>query len=397
MKNSVPHVGIYGRSNNGKSSFINSLLKQDIAIVSEIAGTTTDPVKKTVEIFGIGPVVLIDTAGYDDNSKLGEKRKSKTFDSIKQIDCAILIITNNTFCETEKSIIKIFKNFHIPYFIIHNKSDLNKLEDKTINKIKQFDSVDIADFNTINISTDEIIKLLKKNIPDSSFKKNNLLDGIVKPSDIVLLVTPIDSEAPSGRMILPQVMSWRSILDNNCICMSVKETELEQFLSLNIKPNLVITDSQVFDYVSKVIPQDIKLTSFSILFSRLKGNFEKFIEGTPFIDKLKDNDNVLILESCTHQVSCEDIGQFKLPNWIKNYSKKNLNFEFISGLSPIPEDFKKYSIIIQCGGCMSTSKQIASRLKIFIDNNIPITNYGMAIAYINGIFSRVVEPFNVLK
>jgi [FeFe] hydrogenase H-cluster maturation GTPase HydF len=392
-KDNKPHIGIFGRRNVGKSSFINRITGQDVAIVSDIAGTTTDPVKKSVEIFGIGPTIIIDTAGIDDIGELGKKRVDKSFEVIKAIDAAILLIANNEFGDFEMQLLQEFNTFDVPYLIVHNKSDIEKLRPKTIKLMNQFGNAIVVDFCTFNSSNDEIISGLINTIPDTAFKKIGLFDGLLQAKDIVLLVTPIDSEAPEGRMILPQVMAWRNVLDNDCICMSVKETELEDFMKLEIKPALVVTDSQAFEQVSKIVPQDILLTGFSIVFSRIKGNFQKFIEGTSMIAKLQDGDKILILESCTHQVSCEDIGRHKLPNWIQKFTGKKLEFDVVAGLAALPQNIDKYVMVIQCGGCMSTRKQIVSRLKPFIDRGIPVTNYGMTIAWLNGIFKRAVKPF----
>ncbi|HBF87482.1 MAG TPA: [FeFe] hydrogenase H-cluster maturation GTPase HydF [Bacteroidales bacterium] len=393
-KDIKPHIGIFGRRNNGKSSFINFLVGQDIAIVSDHAGTTTDPVKKSVEIFGIGPAILVDTAGIDDSGDLGEKRIAKTLEMIKNVDCAIILIANNQFGDYELDLIEILKYNEVPYLIVHNKSDIARLSKETIAKIQQVSAAEFFDFSVKNpINKDVIIEALKRTIPKTAYQNPSLFGGIVKPKDIVLLITPIDSEAPDGRMILPQVMAWRDLLDNDCICMSVKETELEDFMKLGIKPALVVTDSQAFEFVSKLIPQEIPLTGFSIVFSRVKGNSEKYLEGTPHISNLKDGDNVLMLESCTHQVSCEDIGRQKLPNWIKKFTGKEISFDIVSGLSNLPANISEYSLVIQCGGCMATQKQIINRLKTAINEGVPITNYGMAIAYMYGIFERATAPF----
>lgn len=389
-----PHIGIFGRRNNGKSSFINSIVGQDVSIVSDFAGTTTDPVQKTVEIFGVGPVIIIDTAGIDDSGELGLKRVKKTTDVIKNIDVAILLMANNQFDTCEGNLISDFDKYAIPYLIIHNQSDIEKVNQKTIDKVKAFSNTEILEYSVINpINKFQIIEAISKEIPKTAYQKPSLFGNIIKSKDIVLLITPIDSEAPEGRMILPQVMAWRDVLDKSCICISIKETELHDFLKLGIKPNLTVTDSQVFNYVSDILPKDYLLTSFSILFANLKGKLTKYIEGTKHIDFLKDNDKVLILESCTHQVSCEDIGRHKIPNWLKSFTKKELLFEIVSGTTNIPDDIESYALVIQCGGCVATAKQINSRINFFEYKNIPITNYGLTIAFINGIFNRVVEPF----
>jgi len=393
-KDIKPHIGIFGRRNNGKSSMINLLTGQNIAIVSDHAGTTTDPVKKSVEIFGIGPAIIIDTAGIDDEGDLGQLRVQKTMQVIPTIDMAILILVANTFGEYEEHIIKQFQFYEIPFIVVHNKSDIEKMSVEFTEQIKKLTSTNILEFSTSKPEKfDSLVELIKTTMPQSVYVNPSLFEGIIQPKDIVLLVTPIDSEAPEGRMILPQVMAWRDVLDNDCICMSVKETELKDFFQLGIRPALVVTDSQAFDFVSSIVPDDIMLTGFSVVFSRLRGDFEAFLRGTPHIDKLKDGDNVLILESCTHHVSCDDIGRFKIPRWLEKHTGKKLNFEVIAGLAAIDKPIENYSIVIQCGGCMVTKKQLTSRLKPFIHAGIPVTNYGMTIAWVNGIFERVTQPF----
>ncbi len=397
-KDLKPHIGIFGRRNNGKSSFINLLTGQNIAIVSDHPGTTTDPVKKSVEIFGVGPAIIIDTAGIDDIGDLGKLRIEKTLQVIPVIDLGIMLITDNTYGEFEESLVNQFNYYEIPFIIIHNKSDIVPLEKDFSEKILSLLGKKPFSFsNKVHNNFDELVDLIKKTIPETAYAKPSLFKGIVMPKDVVLLVTPIDSEAPEGRMILPQVMAWRDVLDNDCICMSVKETELEDFFKLGIKPALVVTDSQVFNFVSKIVPSDIMLTSFSIVFSKLRGDFEAFLNGTPMIDKLEDGDNLLILESCTHHVSCDDIGRHKIPRWLENHTGKKLNFDIVAGLAAVEKPIHNYKMVIQCGGCMVTRKQIISRLKPFEHANIPITNYGMAIAWVNGIFERVTQPFTKQK
>lgn len=389
-----PHIGIFGRRNNGKSSIINLMTKQQVAIVSDQPGTTTDPVKKSIEIFGIGPAIIVDTAGIDDTGDLGEKRVGKTYDAIKTIDCAIMVIAANEFGFYEKELIKQFKEYTIPYLIVHNKSDLQPLDPLTHEKITEFSKVPVIDFNTIDDQhVNLLIEALKQTIPQTTYQKPSLLGGIVEPDGVVLLVTPIDSEAPDGRMILPQVMAIRDVLDNDCICVVLKETHLKQYFEQNMPvPQLVVTDSQAFAFVNSIVPKEIPLTSFSIVFARMRGDFDQYIKGTPAIASLQHGDKVLILESCSHQVSCEDIGRMKLPKWLKEFTKKDLSFDVVAGLSEI-DAMSNYKLVIQCGGCVVTHKQLINRLKQAIDANIPVSNYGMTIAYVNGIFDRVIEPF----
>jgi [FeFe] hydrogenase H-cluster maturation GTPase HydF len=393
-KDLKPHIGIFGRRNIGKSSLINTMVNQEVAIVSNEPGTTTDPVKKSIEIFGIGPVIITDTAGIDDVGKLGIKRVDKSFSVIPNIDFGILLIANNEFGYFEIKIINEFENYDIPYIIVHGKSDEVKIKSSLRKKIKLISKEHVIEFNIFDkLLLEKLLTLIIKKMPKNAYNQKSLLKGIIKAKELVLLITPIDSEAPEGRMILPQVMALRDVLDNDALCMIVKETELNDFLKLGIKPAIAITDSQVFAEVSKILPPDVMLTSFSIMLARYRGNFEKYIEGTPHIENLKDGDRILMLESCTHQVSCEDIGRYKLPKWLANYTGKKLQFDFAAGLTKFPNLIENYAMIIQCGGCVVTQKQLNNRLLPAVKKQIPVSNYGMAIAYVTGIFERVVEPF----
>lgn len=393
-KDLKPHIGIFGRRNNGKSSIINLIVNQEVAIVSPEPGTTTDPVKKSIEIFGIGPAIVVDTAGIDDTGELGEKRVKKTFDALKTIDCAIVVIANNEFGFYEKELIKQLRDYSVPYLIVHNKCDISPIEAITREKIHEFSKAEVIDFTTLHAEyLTDLIELIKKTIPETSWQKPSLLGGIIEANGVVLLVTPIDSEAPDGRMILPQVMAIRDVLDNDCICVVLKETHLQQYFEQHTPlPQLVITDSQAFAYVNSIVPPEVPLTSFSIVFARLRGDFEHYMQGTPALSRLEDGDKVLILESCAHQVSCEDIGRHKLPKWIAEFSGKKLDFHIVAGLNAVT-NMQDYKLVIQCGGCVVTRKQLLNRLKPAVDANIPVSNYGMAIAYLNGIFDRVMAPF----
>ncbi|NOZ46942.1 MAG: [FeFe] hydrogenase H-cluster maturation GTPase HydF [Chlorobi bacterium] len=394
-KEAKPHIGIYGRRNAGKSSLINNLAGQEIAIVSDVPGTTTDPVKKSFEITGFGPVVLIDTAGIDDKGELGKLRIQKTMESIKTIDLAILLITNNKFDEFEHKLVKEFKTKDVPCFIVHNKSDIEALNSKTKAELENKLNCNIIEFsNRENKNIDEVIDLIKKTIPELSYKNPSLIGDLISYGDIVLLITPIDIEAPSGRIILPQVQAIRDILDNDAVAIVLKEREVDAFLrKTKIKPALAITDSQIFLKADASIPKDIPLTSFSIILARLKGDFENYLKGTPKISELKDGDRILLLESCSHHVSCDDIGRVKIPRWISNFTGKELKYDVVAGLDKLERDISDYALAIQCGGCVITRKQLLNRVTPANKANIPITNYGMAIAYVQGIYERAVAPF----
>lgn len=396
-RDSKPHIGIFGRRNNGKSSLINLLSGQDIAIVSDVAGTTTDPVKKSVEIHGLGPVIFVDTAGIDDTGELGNLRISKTLKALQTIDLAILVIANNEFDHFELNLIDKFNSYHVPYLIVHNKNDLAELSTETESLINLKAGKKPETFSTLMANDKDralLVSKVKQLIPKEALKKPSLLGDLLSYGDIVLLITPIDIEAPEGRMILPQVQAIRDILDNDCTAIVLKEREVDSFLrNTGIKPKLAITDSQVFLKADASIPKDIPLTSFSIVLAKQKGDFYNYIEGTPKIADLKDDDNVLLLESCTHHVSCDDIGRVKIPRWLNNFTGKKLHYDTVAGLDNLPKPIEEYALVIQCGGCMITQKQLQNRLQPAIDRKIPVTNYGMAIAYVQGIFNRAVAPF----
>ena len=394
-KESKPHIGIYGRRNSGKSSLINILSGQDIAIVSDEPGTTTDPVKRSYEIVNFGPVIFIDTAGIDDVGNLGEKRIAKTNDTISKVDLAILVFTDNIFSDFEKSLIEAFKSFDTPYIIVHNKSDIYASTKETRDYLSNITGKKILDFSTVNPhNLSELVDLIRISIPESSYIIPSLLGDLISYGDIVLLITPIDSEAPAGRLILPQVQAIRDILDNDSVAIVLKEREVDSFLRrTGVKPALVITDSQIFNKAAAMIPEDIPLTSFSIALARNKGDFSSYLKGTPKISELNDGDRILILESCSHQQSCDDIGRVKIPRWLSSFTGKNLIFDVVPGLDNLPLGINKYALVIQCGGCMITHKQLKNRLKSAIDAGIPVTNYGMAISWVMGIYNRAIKPF----
>jgi len=311
------------------------------------------------------------------------------------VDCALLLIAGNQFGDYEVRLIEQFKKYEVPFLIAHNKNDINKIAAITRTFIKQHSNAEIIDFSTINpADREKLIAALKRIVPNTAFQKTSLIGDLVKPKDVVLLIIPVDSEAPEGRIILPQSQTIRDALDNQCITVMIKENELSDFLKLNITPALAITDSSAFGVVAETLPEAIPLTSFSILFGRLKGDFDAYKKGTPVISSLKEGDNVLILESCTHQTSCDDIGRVKIPGLLQKYTGKNLSFSFVSGLSKLPDNTEEYALVIQCGGCMVTRKQLLNRLRPFIKAGVPVTNYGMTLAYIHGIFDRATKMFN---
>lgn len=394
-KDTKPHIGIFGRRNNGKSSLINALAGQELAIVSEVPGTTTDPVKKSMEISGIGPAVLIDTAGIDDEGVLGSQRVKKSQEALKTIDLAILLISENLFGEAEEKLISAFLKYEVPYLIVHNKSDLVKLNQKLKSGLESKYNAPVIDLSArFQPQLEELTATMRKLMPETAYTVPSLLGDLISAGDVVLLITPIDNAAPEGRMILPQVQAIRDTLDHDGIAVVCKETEVESYLGrMPQKPALVITDSQIFDQAAAIIPDDIPLTSFSILLARQRGDFRHYLKGTPHIEQLKDGDSVLVLESCTHQVSCDDIGRVKIPAWLSKMTGKKLTFEVVSGLTALPRDIREYALVIQCGGCVITRKQIINRLKPAVDAGVPVTNYGMAIAWLHGIYQRAVAPF----
>jgi [FeFe] hydrogenase H-cluster maturation GTPase HydF len=394
-KDQKPHIGIYGRRNNGKSSLINSLAGQDIAIVSDQPGTTTDPVKKSFEITEFGPVILVDTAGIDDTGDLGSKRVDRTLRTLEIIDLAILVITHNSWGNYEDSLIKKFRDLEIPFIIVLNKSDLQETTFQFREKVRAASGSVPFEYSSIDrLNYEELIDLIRITIPEHSYKNPSMLGDLIKYGDIVILITPIDVEAPAGRLILPQVQAIRDILDNDAVAIVLKEREVDSFLKkTKIKPALAITDSQVFVKADASIPANIPLTSFSILLARFKGDFENYLKGTPKISSLKDGDRVLILESCTHHVACDDIGRMKIPRWISNFTGKSIEYDVVAGLDTLPRPIFDYSLVIQCGSCMITRKQLHNRLNPAIKAGIPVTNYGMAIAYVQGIYKRYIAPF----
>lgn len=384
------HIGIYGKRNAGKSTLMNMLTNQNISIVSDVKGTTTDPVLKSMELLPIGAVVIIDTSGIDDVGKLGEQRVDKTYQMLNKTDIAIIVIDKDIASDEDKELIKKIKEKEIPFLICHNRMDNDSeatifQDDSKIYHI--YGSVKMQD--TVNK-----VKECLGNINIHKEPQRKLVADLIKAKDFVLLVTPIDESAPKGRIILPQQQVIRDILDANAMPILTKETELEETLNrLGEKPSLVICDSQVFGIVDRIVPKDIKLTSFSILMARYKGNFKQAVQSLQVLDNMKDGDKILISEGCTHHRQCNDIGTVKLPKWIKEYTNKELEFEFTSG-TEFKTDIEKYSLIIHCGACMLNEQEIKYRYKCAKEKNIPMVNYGMAIAYVNGIIKRSLEVFD---
>lgn len=387
------HIAIFGRRNAGKSSLINALTDQDIALVSDVAGTTTDPVYKSMEILPIGPVLIIDTAGIDDEGNIGELRVQKTKEVIKKTDVAIIVVDHTIgLNKWERELIDLLKDKKIPMLIVENKIDLIK------NPALEL-SCKVEDIPIVKVSTKlkEGIELLKNKIIEiaPSADEKTLLDGLVNECDMVLLVTPIDSAAPKGRMILPQVQVIRGILDAGAFMTICKETQLEETLTKIVNPpDLVITDSQVFKEVSSKLPKDIPLTSFSIIFANYKGDLKYLVDGVKEIEKLQEGAKVLIAEGCTHHRQDDDIGTVKIPRWLENYRGIKLNFNFVTG-TDFPEDLNEYDLIVHCGSCMQNRREMLNRIYSAKKAGVPIVNYGILISFLNEILDRTIAPFKI--
>lgn len=410
------HIGIFGKRNAGKSSILNKLTKQDISIVSEIAGTTTDPVEKAMELLPLGPVLFVDTAGIDDEGSLGEMRIQKTKKIFDRVDVSIIVCDSPDWGSFEQGLYEEFNSRNIPIIAVFNKIDLydnflhhppkNELSFSATNRSvricydKHFQDLDLK---PVFVSAKENIgiKELKEKIinaaPEEFLNTPSIAADLIPAGELAILVVPIDLEAPKGRLILPQVQTIRDLLDNDSIVMLVKERELKEAIDrLKKPPALVITDSQAFLKVSADIPKEIKLTSFSILFARFKGELNEFVKGTLAIDKLKTGDKILICESCTHHAIGDDIGRVKIPRWLTQYVGGKLEFEHYAG-HDFPENIKDYKLIIHCGACMTNRREILSRIMKANEANVPITNYGLTIAYSLGIFERALESFPMAK
>lgn len=381
------HIGFFGNTNAGKSSLVNKVTSQQTALVSEISGTTTDVVRKAMELLPIGPVMIIDTPGFDDESILGEKRIENTIEALRTADAAVLVcdaLKGKT--PTDEKLEELFKERKIPYIIVYNKADLTETRKDSLFYVSAITGEGI----------EELKKKLGEIIPKRS-DKMNIVDSFVKKGDIAVLVTPIDESAPKGRIILPQQNVLRNLLDIGAIAVVTQVEELEESLkSLGKKPAVVITDSQVFNAVSKIVPEDIPLTSFSILFAKYKGVLDEAVKAVGKIETLKDGDKILVAEGCSHHRQCNDIGTVKIPNWIKKHTGKDIHFDFTSGRE-FPEDLKGYALVLHCGGCMITERDVMSRMEKAKEENVPFTNYGITIAYMNGILKRSIEVFPELN
>lgn len=379
------HIGFFGLRNAGKSSVVNAVTAQELSLVSDVKGTTTDPIRKAMELLPIGPVVIIDTPGTDDEGALGEQRVKRAMKTLDETDIAVLVIdAEKGETQADGELKKLITERKIPLITVYNKADL-------------LPAVPTAGENTLYVSAAsgtnifELKEMLGRIAADGK-KEKRLIGDLLQKDDIVVLVTPIDESAPKGRMILPQQQTIRDVLDSDAVCLVTKETQLETLLSsLPKKPRLVVTDSQAFGFVNKVVPKDIPLTSFSMLFARYKGDLFALADGADTLDKLRDGDRVLISEGCTHHRQCNDIGTVKLPNWVKKYTDRNIVFDFTSGRD-FPEDVSEYSLVIHCGGCMLNDAEISSRAKRAKAQGVPMTNYGTAIAKMHGILERAIKP-----
>ena len=379
------HIGFFGCRNAGKSSVVNAITGQELAVVSDVLGTTTDPVQKAMELLPLGPVMIIDTPGFDDVGELGEKRIQKTKQILNRTDIAVLVLdAKKGFTATDKLLLALIQEKELPYLIIYNKSDL-------LEKIPKEEEHSIYISALEKISIQECKEKLAHQIPTEDMTLQ-IVGDLLCPGDLAVLVIPIDSAAPKGRLILPQQQVIRDILEAGAAAVTVRNTELARTLQkLEGKVRMVITDSQAFEEVAAIVPKEIPLTSFSILMARFKGYLETAVKGIQAVDSLKDGDRILISEGCTHHRQCEDIGTVKLPNWLLKYTGKDLKFEWSSGRE-FKEDLSPYAMVIHCGGCMLNEREVKYRMKCAVDQGIPFTNYGIAIAYMKGILQRSIEP-----
>ena len=387
------HIGIFGRRNTGKSSILNALTNQDVSIVSEIAGTTTDPVEKPMELLPLGPVLFIDTAGIDDIGNLGEKRVAKTMDVFNRTDLGVVVSNYNDWGSFELTIINELKDRAIPFIVVFNKADLYE-ENSTVTQNLKTDSINFVKTSVLkNEGIDKLRELLLQSAPPDFIERPAILSDLVGPGEAAILVVPIDKEAPKGRLILPQVQSIRDLLDNDSFAIVVKERELrEAFSRFNKPPKLVVTDSQAFLKVAADTPPEIPITSFSILFARFQADLNEMVLGATAIDKLKTGDKILIAEACSHHPIGEDIGTVKIPRWLTQYVGGKLQIDNMRG-HDFPENISDYKLIIHCGACMWNRREMLNRILKAKQAGVPITNYGLTIAYSLGIFERALQPF----
>ena len=404
------HIGFFGRRNAGKSSLMNAVTGQELAVVSEVKGTTTDPVSKTMELLPLGPVMVIDTPGIDGEGELGDLRVRKSRQVLNKTDIAVLVV-DGTVGETKEDmeLLALFHEKQVPYLVVYHKADLlpeagagksgernkEKSEQALAGKVLEEKSENSHPVLYVSSKTGLGIEDLKNRLAAMKpFKEEkDLLEGLVRPGDLVVLVTPIDKAAPKGRLILPQQQTIRALLDHGCVSMAVRETELEQMLKkIGQKPALVITDSQAFSMVSSIVPKDIPLTSFSILFARYKGDLRQAVAGVKALERIQDGDKILISEGCTHHRQCNDIGTVKLPGWIRSYTGREPEFVYTSGTG-FHEDLKAFRVFVHCGACMLNEREMKYRLACARDQGVDITNYGIVIAHIHGILKRSLGPF----
>lgn len=395
LKSMRLHIGIFGKTNVGKSSLLNRITNQDVSIVSNIAGTTTDVVEKTMELLPIGPVNFLDTAGINDSTALSSERIEKTMKIINRTDVAIVVCDYNGIDDYERNLIEKFNELKIPFMIFINKTDEKYPSNSIIEDLKNYTKhILLSSVKADDLIVFKIKDLLVKLLPEDFVNSPKIVGDLIPQGSTVILVIPIDKEAPKGRIILPQVQTLRDLLDNNCVSVVVKESELKSAIdNLKIAPSLVVTDSQAFKNVSEIVPENIPLTSFSILFARLKGDLNAFSQGAKAIEKLQDGDRVLILESCTHHAIEDDIGRVKIPNLLRKKTGKNLIIDNIAG-HDFP-DISKYKLIIHCGACMTNRREVLSRILLASENNVTITNYGICISYCLGILPRALKIFEV--
>ena len=388
------HIGFFGKRNAGKSSVVNKIIGQELSIVSDTLGTTTDVNQKSMELLPLGPVVLMDTAGIDDIGDLGKMRVEKTRAALTRTDVAVIVFDNNPVLDIELNFLNTIKEKGIPILAILNKTDIANLPESEVEKIKELSDNILkisakCDKDFVSKFKEALIKIL----PEDFIQEIPILSDIVKPLETAILVVPIDKEAPKGRLILPQLNVLRDLLDIGAVSVVCRENELEETLNRLVSlPKIVVTDSQAFKKVAAIVPENVFLTSFSIIFARLKGDLKTFINGAKKLENLSDGDIILILESCSHHSVEDDIGKIKIPRLVRNYSGKEIIFEHFSG-HDFPKDISKYSLIIHCGACMTNRREILNRINISIKNNIPITNYGIAIAKCLGILERAIKPF----